>query len=213
MKYALFTTALLATGMATAAVPIDGWYTSIFGGYTSLAPNINTHHWSGALLTHSSYNGGYNAGGRIGYQSNPIRYELEYTYLNATANRFRVNSIGQNHIQGSSTANFIMANLYYDFPEFLAAISPFAGIGIGYAFMQATLEGEGPLGLTHFEANGNAFAYQGTVGLTYNFSENYALNASYRYTATGNNDNFGTGYKAQMGNVGIVYHFDTGTYK
>lgn len=212
MRVALFSTALLATGIASAAVPINGWYTSLFGGYSSLSPNIQTTRL-GQLRSSPSYNDTYNAGGRIGFQSNPIRYELEYTYLNADVDSFKIDYVKQTGVSGHLNANLIMANLYYDFPEVVATFSPFLGIGIGYAFLQASLNSTGPLAATFFKESDNAFAYQGTAGLTYNFSENYALNVSYRYAATSNSDRFGKSFQAQMGNVGVIYRFDGVNYK
>jgi opacity protein-like surface antigen len=212
MRVALFSTALLATGIASAAVPINGWYASVFGGYSQLSSNIHTTHL-GQLRSSPSYDDTYNAGGRVGFQSNPIRYELEYTYLNGDVDRFKVDYIRQTGVSGHLNANLIMANLYYDFPEVLGAISPFLGVGIGYAFMQASLNSTGPLAATFFKESGNAFAYQGSAGLTYNFSENYAINASYRYAATSSSDHFGKSFQAQMGNAGIIYRFDSVNYK
>lgn len=212
MKFVLFSTALLASSIASASTAIDGWYLSAFGGYSHLSSNINTHRF-GTFHSDARYHDGYNAGGRIGFQSNPIRYEFEYTYVNAKAEHFRVNRFEQLGVNGHATANLLMANLYYDFPEMLDAISPFAGIGIGYAFMQTSLNSNGPFYPTLFKETGNAFAYQGTVGLTYNFSENYALNAAYRYTATSNSGHFGKSFQAQMGSVGVIYRFDRATYK
>lgn len=212
MKFALFATALLATGAASASTAVDGWYSSVFGGYTHLSSNVNARHF-GVLRSDVDYHNGYNIGGSIGFQSNPIRYEFQYTYLNADAERFRVNHIRQLGVDGSTTANILMANLYYDFPEILAAISPFLGVGIGYAFMQTDLNSTGPLAITFFKVDENSFAYQGTAGLTYNFAENFAINAAYRYTATTSSGNFGKSFQAQMGNAGIIYRFDRGSYK
>ncbi len=212
MKFALFSTALLASSIASASTAIDGWYLSAFGGYSHLSSNISTNRF-GTFYSDARYHDGYNAGGRIGFQSNPIRYEFEYTYINAKAERFYINQIDQQDVKGHALANLIMANLYYDFPEMLDAIAPFVGIGIGYAFMETKLEGNGPFYTTLFKESGNAFAYQGTVGLTYNFSENYAINAAYRYTATANSGHFGKSFQAQMGNAGVIYRFDNGNYK
>ncbi|MGC1183073.1 outer membrane protein [Legionella sp.] len=211
MKFALFSTALLASGIASASVAIDGWYLSAFGGYSYLSSNVNTHYF-GAFHSDVRYHNGYNAGGRIGFQSNPIRYEFEYTYINATPKRYRINHISQLGVSGRATANVVMANLYYDFPDMLNAISPFLGVGIGYAFIKTTLNSTGPYGITLFDVSGNAFAYQGTAGLTYNFSESYAINASYRYTTTTNSNRFGRSLQAQMGNVGVIYRFDGCNY-
>lgn len=212
MRITLLSAALLATGLASAATPVDGWYTSVFGGYTYLPDNVNTTTF-GVLRNDSSYNGGYNAGGRIGFQSNPIRYEAEYTYLSGDTHFFKVNHIRQIGISGNTSANLIMANIYYDCPEMLPAIAPYLGIGIGYAYIQTSLNSTGPDGATYFNASDNEFAYQATVGLTYNFAENYSANLGYRYAATASAGNFGSMFQAHIANAGVVYHFDKGNYK
>ena len=213
MKFALFSSALLATGIAVAAEPVNGMYMSAFGGYTYLPSNINTSYF-GPFISNANYTGGYNVGGRIGYQTHPVRYEFEYTYLTATLKRFDINRVRQNNVSGDSTANLLMANLYYDFPNFVDSISPFLGVGIGYALMQTSLTSNGPFYTPLcISKDRDAFAYQGTAGLTYNFSENYAINAAYRYTATANSGPFGKSLQAQMGNFGVIYRFDTVNYK
>ncbi len=219
MKFALFSTALLATGVSCAAIPVNGWYVNAFGGYANITSNVNTSYF-GSFSSKLTYNAGYNAGGRIGYKSNPIRYEFEYTYLSATPERFIINNIRQFNVSGRATANLLMANLYYDFCDVLDGIAPFIGGGIGYAFMEKSLSSIGPFLITNIDADRNAFAYQGTAGLTYNFSENFAINAAYRYMATGNTDGgrgtnriFGKSFQSQMGSAGVIYRFDTATYK
>jgi opacity protein-like surface antigen len=213
MRTRLFSAALLASSIATAATPVDGWYTSVFGGYTYLPDNINTSNY-GILFNSSGYNGGYNAGGRIGYQSNPLRYELEYTYLHATAKHFDADIVFQDEVSGNASGNLFMANVYYDFPDMLPAISPYLGFGIGYAYLQAELSSPGPfVGGTYFKTTDNVFAYQGTAGITYNFSENYAVNLAYRYVATDRPEGFGRVFQAHIANAGVVYHFDRGNYK
>lgn len=212
MRITLLSAALLATGIASAATPVDGWYSSVFGGYTYLQPNINNYQY-GMYRDGSGYSAGYNAGGRIGYQSNPIRYEAEYTFLRATLKHFDINYVPQNNVTGFSSANLLMANLYYDFPEMLPAISPYLGIGIGYAYLQANMESTGPDYISYLSFNDNAFAYQGTAGLTYNFAENYAVNLAYRFVATDKTDGFGRVFQAHLASVGVVYRFDQATYK
>jgi opacity protein-like surface antigen len=212
MRIRLFSAALLASSIATAATPVDGWYTSVFGGYTYLPDNISTSN-STIFLNGSAYNGGYNAGGRIGYQSNPLRYELEYTYLHADAKNFDDDYTRQEGVDGFASANLFMANVYYDFPNMLPAISPYLGVGIGYAYLEAELNSLGPLGGAYFKTTDNAFAYQGTAGITYNFAENYAVNFAYRYVATDKPNGFGKVVQAHIANAGVVYHFDQGNYK
>lgn len=209
MRITLFSAALLASGMACAATPVDGWYTSVFGGYTFVPDNIyNTSY--GVVFDGVGYNNGYNAGGRIGYQSNPIRYEAEYTYLHANTKHFDIDQVRQDEVTGFTAGNFFMANLYYDFPNMLPAVSPYLGVGIGYAYLESNLTSSG---LTYFSTSDNAFAYQGTAGITYNFSENYAVNLAYRYVATDKSSDFGKVYQAHIANAGVVYHFDHGNYK
>lgn len=213
MNIKLLLATLLATGVASAATPVDGWYTSAFGGYTFLPDNVNAA-VDGLIFNGTSYNNGYNVGGRVGYQNKPMRYELEYTYFSASNTGFMANWVEQTAgITGSSSGNLFMANLYYDFPDMLPAISPFLGLGIGFAQIETTLISSAPLDGAYFSASEIPFAYQGTAGLTYNFSENYALNLSYRYVATGKSGEFGRVFQAHLANVGAIYRFDQGNYK
>lgn len=212
MRITLLSAALLATGIASAATPVDGWYTSVFGGYTYIPSNINRFYYD-RFYDGLGYQSGYNAGGRIGYQSNPIRYEAEYTYLTADIKHFHIDGRRQRHISGFSTANMLMANIYYDFPDMLPAISPYLGAGIGYSYLQVKLASHELFESSYFNVTDNAFAYQGTAGLTYNFAENYAANIAYRYVSTSKVGNFGTVFQAHIANVGVVYRFDHGNYK
>ncbi len=215
MRLTLFSAALLATGITSAAVPVDGWYTSVFGGYTYVPDNVRLYTFFGNFINSSSFNSGYNAGGRVGYQSNPMRYEVEYTYIHANARYFKVNFIGQTGVTGYSSGNLAMANVYYDTPEVLPSVVPFLGFGIGYAYIQDRLNSISPQGYATFlSVNENAFAVQGTAGFTYNFAENYAMNLAYRYVSTtSTSNNLGLRYQAHIANAGVVYHFDNGSYK
>lgn len=213
MRISLLSAALLATGIASAATPVDGWYTSVFGGYTYIPGNIDNYDYFYLFRDHSSYQNGYNAGGRIGYKSNPLRYEAEYTYLHASLKGFRINDREQQGVSGDTTGNFLMANIYYDFPEMLPEVSPYLGFGIGYAYLQASLSSLGPVAPTFFSVNDSVFAYQGTMGITYNFAENYAVNLAYRYAATDKPSGFGSIFQAHIANAGVIYRFDQGNYK
>ena len=202
MRLTLLSAALLASGLASAATPVDGWYASVFGGYTYFPGNVNMTS-VGVLYNNANYIDGYNAGGRWGYQSNPIRYEIEYTYLSGNTKNFDANTIAQTGVSGFTSANMIMANIYYDTPEIMPSIVPFLGVGIGYSYLQSSLQSTGPNASTYFDATDNQFSYQGTVGLTYNFAENYALNVAYRYVATTNARSLGDNYQAQIANAGL----------
>jgi opacity protein-like surface antigen len=213
MRIQLLSAALLASSIATAATPVNGWYTSVFGGYTFITDNVENT-FDGLIVNQTGYNSGYNVGGRIGYQSNPIRYEGEYTFLYTGLRHYAVNRVEQTPISGFASANLLMVNIYYDFPEMLPAISPFLGGGIGYALLQASLYGIGPTSTqSYFSISNNAFAYQGTAGVTYNFAENFAVNLAYRYVATDKPRDFGRVFQAHLASAGAVYRFDYGNYK
>ncbi|WP_058534580.1 outer membrane protein [Legionella saoudiensis] len=212
MRSVLFSTALLASSIASASTAVDGWYISAFGGYSHLSSNVNRN-ILGSHLSDVRYRNGYNAGGRLGFQTNPVRYEFEYTYISANPNHFRLTGFDFNSYGGRTSANVLMANLYFDFPEFLETISPFIGGGLGYSFLKLDLNASGPFDAFSFNASKNVFTYQGTVGLTYNFSENYALNAAYRYMSTASVNTFGRSFQVQMGSIGVIYRFDSCSYK
>ncbi len=212
MRIKLLSAALLASGIVSAAPAVDGWYTSFFGGFTYFPENVDVT-TAGVFRNGVEYKEGYNAGGRIGYQSYPLRYEGEYTYLHGNTNYFNLNYVRQNHVTGYTSSNLFMANVYYDTPQILSSVSPFFGVGIGYATLQTALNSYGPLGYTEFSATDREFAYQGTLGLTFNFADYYGANIGYRYVATGKADEFGGNYSAHLVDVGVIYHFDRGTYK
>lgn len=212
MKKSLFVSALLSSSILNAATPIDGLYTSVFGGY-NYSPNNLKLVRAGLFRNSASYDSGWHAGGRFGYQSNPMRYEFEYTYLQTKLKRFYINNIQQTGIDGDLNASLLMANVYYDFPDMLPQVAPFLGAGIGYAFMEGRYDSQGPLFVSRYRPKNNKFAYQATAGLTFNFAENYAANIAYRYIMTARADNFGKSLEAQLGTVGVVYRFDEAHYK
>jgi opacity protein-like surface antigen len=212
MKKILFTSALLVSGIASAAAPIDGWYGGVFGGYAYLPNNLSTGK-GGLIRNHAEYQSGYNAGGSFGYKSAPLRYEGELTYINADLERFRVNGTTQTGVTGFNQVGLAIANIYYDCPEIITTIEPFLGIGIGYAYVDGSFKSTGPSGITRFNQSNTVFAYQGTAGLTYNFAEAWALNIGYRYVATNRVHNFGKMFQANLANVGAVYRFDENKYK
>ena len=232
MKIAFFSSALLVANTAMGATPINGWYSSLFGGANYLFDNIHVikHDFE---RTRASYDFGYVAGGRLGFQNSLIRYEAEVTYLNADIKRFRINDIPQRRVRGDANAVFGMANVYYDFPDMVPAISPFLGVGLGYGWVEGRL---GSCNVCHphhplhhllhpfhhpfdhhrpidHHGSSSVFAYQTTFGFTYNFEENYALNIAYRYIGTTRVDALGKVFQANLGTVGIIYRFNEHIYK
>jgi opacity protein-like surface antigen len=222
MRIALFSATFLASSLSFAATAIDGLYGSVFGGYAYLPDNISRlrldHYFDRA-----SFGNGFNAGVRFGFQSNPLRYEGEYTYLYANALSFRSRHFPlipgswthHRHAQGSTSASLGMANIYYDFPEMVPCISPFLGVGLGYAWVQTTLTRRATLLFPrrHISESGSAFGYQGTAGFTFNFVESWALNLAYRYVGTTRVKDLGKVFQGHLASVGLVYRFNEYKYK
>lgn len=212
MRIAFFSAALIASSASLAATPVQGWYASAFGGYSYIPENVDITRF-GIARNNAAYDSGYHAGVRIGYQSNPLRYEGEYTYITANLKKFTVNRIYQWGVNGSTTANLGMANIYYDFPDMVPAVSPFLGVGLGYGWVQGILNSNGPNSLTRFEGESSVFAYQATGGFTYNFAENFAVNIAYRYVGTDRVGELGKFFQAHLGTVGLIYRFNQSSYK
>ncbi|MFC3907809.1 outer membrane protein [Legionella dresdenensis] len=213
MRIAFLSAALLASGAAVAATPVDGLYASVFGGYTFMPANTSFTTTTGILVNGTSYDSGYNVGGRFGYKSTPLRYEGEITYMQADLDKFYINGIRQTGISGQTSATAAMANVYYDFPDMVPCVSPFVGVGLGFVGVDAKLNSAGPNGYTQFRGSNTVFGYQGTGGFTFNFNENYALNIAYRYMATDKVDDLGKIFQAHMASAGVIYRFDEALYK
>ncbi len=212
MKSMLFPATLLLSGALSAATPIDGWYSSVFGGYTYLPNHIDVYPNNATYLSNAHFDKGYNVGARFGYQSYPLRYEAELTYLHANLKQFSYLTTPQTQVSGHSSGLFGMANIYYDFPDVIPTIQPFLGLGIGYGGVEDVLKSNLPLP-TYYKGSDTVFTYQATAGLTYNFSENYALNISYRYLATEVADNLGKAYQANLASIGVIYRFNEAYYQ
>jgi len=212
MRTAFFSIALLASSATIAATPIDGWYAGVSGGYTYTPDNISVSYY-GLRLTDASYDSGYNAGINLGYKSNPLRYEAEVTYINADLKKFYINKVRQHGIDGNTYATLGMAKVYYDFPDIVPCLQPFIGAGLGYGWVKTDFLSKRPFGLLHYTGSNGVFAYEGTAGLSFNFSESYSLSLAYRYVGTQRPDNLGKVFQANMATVGVVYRFDEGLYK
>ena len=212
MRISVFLTAGLLSQVVLAAAPIDGPYSQVFGGYAYVPDNIGVTQWG---LTRSNANqlSGFDAGGNLGFKSNLMRYEGEFTYLQSKTNQFTINDIPQTGVSGYDQVVLGLANIYYDWPGLTTTLQPFLGGGIGYAWVQAKLDSTGPFGVTHFSGSNSVFAYQATGGLTYNFAENYAFSLGYRYIATPNAPELGHSVQAHLANLGAVYRFDGRRYK
>ncbi|MDX2346626.1 MAG: outer membrane beta-barrel protein [Legionella sp.] len=204
-------TLLLATSAAHAAIPIDGWYSNGFGGYAYVPNNIERTR-NNIQYRDANYESEYNVGGSFGYKSNPMRYEGQMTYISAMLRHVAENGVRDPRVAGYNNAIFALANVYYDFPMVIPTISPFLGAGLGYGWINVKVDNS-RLNITDFRVSGSAFTYQGTGGVTFNFSENYALFVAYRYLGTNRVFDLGKRFQAHLANFGIIYRYDEAKYK
>ncbi len=139
----------------------------------------------------SSYQTGYAVGGVAGYDFIGPRVELEVMYRNnsrTSPSGWATGQIGQ-----LST----MVNGLYDFRPG-ATITPYAGGGIGLAFVNPGLGG----GCTMCSTD---FAYQGIIGVGYNASSAMRVNLDARYYGTTTPGPFANNDISVM--LGVTYKF------
>lgn len=212
MKKTILLTSLLMPCLASAATPIDGLYAGVFGGYAYLPNNLSVIH-NNLYFNNSNYKSGFTAGGRFGYKNNPVRYEGEFTFIQAEVERFNVNGMPAYLPGGYADTAALTANIYYDMPEFIPTIAPFVGAGIGYAWTKNQFTSPLPFGPVRYTDSSSSVAYQVTTGLAYYFAENMSLDGAYRYFATGNMQSLGKTYQANLATLGVTYRFDGARYK
>ena len=170
--------------------PLPGAYVGLEGGYTDLLRatnrgfNITQGPNTGLNSTSvEQFRGGFNIGGRAGFQLGPVRLEGEVNYRDKNLGRgvqmiSPVNRVGRGQNAERHSVSE-MANLIYDLDLGLP-ISPHIGGGIGAAEVTRNLQNI--FGGTHDTVT--VFAYQGMAGLRYWLSPAVAFDLDYRYFAT-----------------------------
>ena len=113
---------------------------------------------------------GWALGGKIGYDFIGPRVEVEGLY--------RENQNGNSSATAPSTArsarSATMANFLYDFNA-TGTFVPYIGAGAGVGFVDSD-----------YQTGSTVFAYQGILGVGYNFSPNLRFNLEGRYFGTTN---------------------------
>ena len=168
----LSVTAALLTGPAAAQA--EGWYLGLGAGWDN--PN-NTHF----LVSNGGGNGSINTrdtaaySGAVGYEwGSGWRLELEPSYTDP-----KVSSGLHGDIQETS----LFANLAYDIP--LARwVSLTLGAGAGAAWVSPSVKTAPPV-ISVASGSKTAFAWQGIAGFVFPVSDNFELQADYRYQGIG----------------------------
>ena len=117
----------------------------------------------------------------IGYQfRNSFSTELEFSYKGGS---FHPSTELDTDLDGDMTTKSFLVNGIYSF-DIREFYTPYVGYGIGFAFHEATLDGQGD------EVN-TTLAYQLKVGVDMEFSRKLSLLLGYRYFTTNNPDFYG----------------------
>jgi opacity protein-like surface antigen len=198
----------------------DGWYFSVAGGVAKMSNNLETVApvvQNGferlAEINGTSYKLGWDLAGAIGYKSGPVRYEAEFTYIDANAKGFSIDGVDTLNPSGDTHDGLGLLNIYYDFDDTGMSFVPFLGAGLGMVRSTARMDGfvtdefgfVDPLSFTISE---NIFAYQATIGMLFNISNNSSVSLAYRYVASTSGKEFGKRMQVQLGNIGFLYRFD-----
>jgi len=146
------------------------------GVYFGVEGGLNWMFNTTILGQNASPQTGWALGGKFGYDFLGPRIEVEGLYRqNVNSNNF-----GNRAITGQISQVTAMANLLYDFNAF-GAFVPYIGAGVGAGFIDSD-----------FNISSVTFAYQGIIGVGYNWSPNLRFNLEGRYIGTTNPQVAGT---------------------
>ncbi len=141
-------------------------------------------------------------GAKAGYifpQNKWLAAELEYFYL-------AKQDSDEPGIDGDFSANNLMANLIFRYPE--GKIHPYAGLGIGWSWGEVSGTVAGVSG----DSSDNAFAWQILAGVNFEIMPKFSADLAYRYFRSVykmEHEDFHADVTAanHMLLVGINYHF------
>jgi OOP family OmpA-OmpF porin len=176
---ALLFAAVLSIAEAQAQAPT--FYLGGEGGWTDLETRKDRLPFGGER---TSFDSGFNAGARAGFEWGPWRFEEEYRYQQNNLTGLSLGGRPFGGVSGGREAHAIMTNAIYDF-NFGWPVTPHLGVGIGAVDLIDTLKyrtGRG--GPLNASSNDWELGYQGIAGIRYNVSPNVALDLDYRYLAT-----------------------------
>jgi len=171
----------------------DGKYTSIRGGFSFISElRYSKEDIVSDLINNKK---GYSFSGAFGYKQNNYRIEIEAGMLGTDGKTLIDIFEGRNAIpaevvgyQTDINITTVMMNTYYDFDNIsIANITPYMGIGMGYAgitIMQT--EDSSTYGISHMISKDNLFAYQGMAGISYFLQDNASIEVFYKYSRTSN---------------------------
>jgi opacity protein-like surface antigen len=150
-----------------------GWNYTDDNSYGTSVGQVNT-----------KYDSGYMAGGAVGMQTGPMRYEVEAFQNKAKVKSLSAAGIAQPGANGSMQLGAVMGNVYYDFGSH--NLKPYIGGGVGMGRLKA--DNQRSSFTTYADDSDTVLAYQGMAGVKYDLTPNWAVNGEYRYIGTNDGD-------------------------
>ena len=150
-----------------------------------------------------TYDSGFLGTLAVGYDfANPFRVEAEYLWQKNDLNQLSYNNRFGNFNQGDLKTQAFMANGYYDV-DTGSPWSPYVGAGLGWAKLDLSTPA-----LT-FADNDNVFAYQLMAGVSYAITDQWSVDAQYRFFGTADATISGADFNENSNNlmVGLRYSF------
>lgn len=126
-----------------------------------------------------------------GREMGNFRTEVEFKYYSSDLEDHHASGIVNKKtisytMNGDVEISTIMLNGYYSIPIF-DSFSLYTVAGIGYAQYDLSLKSTSP-DLTPIDSNSSAFAYKAGAGVTYSFSNNWAVDVGYEYLGIADNE-------------------------
>jgi OmpA-OmpF porin, OOP family len=149
----------------------------------------------GSVRVKESWDDGFNAGVRAGYEWGPWRFEEEFSFQQNGLDRLSLSAPTPGWPAGSSravtgdrTAYALMSNAIYDF-NIGWAITPHLGAGLGAVWLHDSASVKPgavihPVGGKFSSDTQMELGYQGIAGIRYNINPALAFDLDYRYLAT-----------------------------
>ena len=172
MQRSLMAGVAVALAAALAALAAQAqFYLGGEGGWTGLE---GTRDKIGGVTINRSFDSGWNAGARAGYQMGPWRFEGEYSHRENGSNLTRFAT----RFNGTVDTDSFMANGIYDF-NVGWPVTPHIGMGIGATELNGHLNG--PAIGYRSKTSDAVFSYQAIAGVRYMINPALALDLDYRY--------------------------------
>jgi len=179
----------LALGLSLAntvfAAATEGFFVDLKGAL-AYTPKLKL---SGPVPQNLTYDGEYVVGTQFGYKGGPMRYSVEFLYQDSSADRVTVSGSaiesdnGEFSAGGRTRVYSALINVFYDFDNHEYPVVPYIGGGFGYANVDTGVDTVNYINT--IEGNSDTFSYQGIVGVSYVFTENFTAAIEYRYFGTG----------------------------